>query len=79
MKEVTEKLQNVFRDVFDNPDIVLRDDMTAKDVEGWDSLNHILLVVAVETDFGITFETAEISELKNVGDFIKLIQRKLNK
>lgn len=79
MAEISEKLQNVFRDVFENADIVLRDEMTAKDVEGWDSLAHILLVVAVENDFGVTFETAEISELKNVGEFIKLIQSKLNK
>lgn len=79
MAEISEKLQNVFRDVFENADIVLRDEMTAKDVEGWDSLAHILLVVVVENDFGVTFETAEISELKNVGEFIKLIQSKLNK
>jgi acyl carrier protein len=79
MEEIKEQLQNVFRDVFDNPDIILRGEMTAKDVEGWDSLSHILLVVEVESSFNVTFETAEISELKNVGEFIKLIQRKLNK
>jgi len=77
MDEIQDKLQNIFRDVFDDPSIILYDDMSAKDIEEWDSLNHIQLIVAVENEFNIEFETAEISELKNVGEFITIIHNKL--
>jgi acyl carrier protein len=75
--DIVDRLQLVFRDVFDDESIVLHDEMSAKDVDGWDSLSHVQLIVAVESAFDIEFETAEISELKNVGDFINLIQKKL--
>lgn len=76
-KELFEKLTPIFHDVFDNPSIVLRDAMTAKEVPEWDSLNHINLIVAVEQAFGIKFKTAEIAKLANVGEFIDAIQKKL--
>lgn len=75
--EIKARLQNVFRDVFDNEEIGLFDEMTAEDVEEWDSLKHVQLVVASEQEFGVIFKTAEIMELKNVGEFISLIQKKL--
>jgi acyl carrier protein len=74
---IIDRLQPVFRDVFDDESLVLSSEMTAKDVDGWDSLTHVQLIVAVESEFDIEFQTAEISELKNVGDFINLIQKKL--
>jgi acyl carrier protein len=58
-------------------DLVLTPELTARDVEGWDSLTHILLVVAVEQKFGIKFNTGEIDALENVGQFIDLIERRL--
>ena len=67
----------VFRETLDLDDLVLTPQMTARDVEGWDSLNHILLVVAVEQRFGIKFSTGEIDGLENVGQFIDLIESKL--
>jgi acyl carrier protein len=80
MSEVREQVQEVFRDVFDDPSLVLQDHMTASDVDGWDSLTHINLIVALERKLGIKFATAEISRLKdpgqNVGTFLALIATK---
>ena len=58
--EVTKKLQEIFRDVFDDDSIVLFDEMTSNDVEDWDSLSHINLISDIEANFGITFTTDEI-------------------
>lgn len=77
--EIIGRLQPVFRDVFDDESIVLSEAMSARDVDGWDSLTHVQLIVAVESEFNVDFETAEISELKNVGDFINLIKKKLDR
>lgn len=75
--EVTEKLQEIFRDVFDDDSIVLFDEMTSNDVEDWDSLSHINLISDIEANFGITFTTVEIMGTKNVGEFIRVIESKL--
>jgi acyl carrier protein len=81
LRDVRAELQEIFRQVFDDPTIVLRDDMTAADVEGWDSVTHIDLLIAVERAMGIKFATAEMSRLKepdqNIGSFIRLIETKL--
>ena len=63
MTDVRGVLQDVFRQVFDDPTIVLRDEMTAADIEGWDSVTHIDLLIAVERKLGIKFATAEMSRL----------------
>jgi acyl carrier protein len=79
--DVRATLQEIFRKVFEDPNIVLRDDMTASDIEGWDSVTHIYLLVAVEQALDIRFATAEMSRLKepdqNLGSFIQLITAKL--
>ena len=81
MIDVRNEAQEVFRQVFDDPSIVLRDDMTADDIPGWDSLTHINLMVATEKRFKIKFATAEISRLKdegqNVGTLLAVIGKKL--
>lgn len=77
--KITEKLQDIFRDVFDNEGIVLFDEMTADDVADWDSLTHINLINDIEAEFGIEFTTDEIVHIKNVGEFIKVIEGKMNK
>jgi acyl carrier protein len=66
-------LENVFREVFDAPDLKLRAETTADDVEDWDSLTNIQLLVAVEQKFGVRFNTGEIAGLKNVGEMAALI------
>lgn len=76
-EEITEKLQAVFHDVFEDESIRLRDDMTAKDVKHWDSLNHINIIIASEQKFGISLTTKEALNLKNVGEFITLLQSKI--
>jgi acyl carrier protein len=81
MDDVRASLQEIFRQVFDDPEVVLTDEMSAGDVDGWDSMSHIDLLIAVERHFGIRFATAEMSRLKdpdqNVGTFLELIHRKL--
>jgi acyl carrier protein len=74
---VQTELTRIFRTNFDDPTLVLRDDMTAADVEGWDSLTHISLIVSIERSFHIKFTLAEISRLSDVGALIKLINQKV--
>jgi acyl carrier protein len=76
LDEARAKLNLVFRDVFDDEAIQIHDGMTAKDVEGWDSLSHIHLIVAAEKAFGIRFTTREATTLKDVGEFVRLIAQK---
>ncbi|AYN96520.1 MULTISPECIES: acyl carrier protein [unclassified Pseudomonas] len=76
-KDILNALTQVFRDVFDDEDIVLASDMTADNIDGWDSQTHVILIVAAEQRFGIKFRTAELESLKNVGHFAQLIQSKL--
>lgn len=75
-EEVTKRTQVIFRDIFDNASIVLYDDMTANDLGGWDSLNHINLLSAIQQEFQIKFELIELQQLNNVGAIIDLIIRK---
>jgi acyl carrier protein len=70
------KLTGVFRDVFDEDDLHLTPETTADDVDGWDSLTHIRLVLAVSKAFGVKFSASEIGNLKNVGEFADMIESK---
>jgi len=71
-----EKLTPIFRDVFDDEDLVIEQNTTAQDVDGWDSLAHIRLVVSIEKALGLRFSAAEISGLVNVGEMAELILKK---
>jgi acyl carrier protein len=75
--QINEKLTAIFRDVLDDDSIVLTDGTTADDVEGWDSLTHVNLLVAVEKGFGIRMSTREVKSMRNVGDFVDIITQKL--
>ncbi|WP_313084888.1 acyl carrier protein [Pseudomonas sp.] len=75
--EVLQQLTPVFRDVFDDDDLVLAPSMTANDIDGWDSQTHVMLTVAAEQRFGIKFRTAELESLRNVGHFAQVIASKL--
>lgn len=81
MASLRDEVQAIFRDVFDDDTIVLRDEMTADDVDGWDSLMHINLIIAVEKRLGVKFTIAEVSGMKasgqNVGTFLALVQKKV--
>ena len=70
-------VQDIFRDIFDEEDMVIEDKTSSDDVEEWDSLNHINLVSAIEKEFEIRFALGELIELKDVGAMIDLIGEKL--
>ena len=70
-------LTQVFRVVFDDPGITLQPEMTADDVEGWDSLSHVALIMSVENHFDIRFSQKEVYSFKNVGDLAKGVEKKL--
>jgi acyl carrier protein len=75
--EIIQKLQPVFDSIFMSK-VELSPELSAKDVEEWDSLTHISLVVAVEETFDIRFGVGEVESTKNIGDFANLIARKQN-
>lgn len=72
--EIYTKLTPIFRDVFDDDDIQLRPEMTADDVADWDSMSHIRLVLTIERQFHKKFPASRVSQLKNVGDLVSLIE-----
>jgi len=72
-----EKLNALFCEVFDDEEIKIHPAITANDVDGWDSLSHVNLIVAVEGTFGIRFAQKELLTFKNVGDLLTCIEKKL--
>lgn len=74
--DIHAKLTAIFRDIFEDDHLTIQDDTTADDVEGWDSLTHVNLLVAVEKGFGIRMSTREVKGMRNVGDFLNLISQK---
>jgi len=76
--DINDRLTAVFHNVFQDDSIVLEPTMTADDVEGWDSLSHVNLIIAVEIEFDIEFNQAEIRSFDNVGALISCIQNKVN-
>ena len=76
---IKEKLQDIFREVFDDSDLMLREDMTAKDIEEWDSLAQSQLSETIEKEFDVSFTAEEIADLDTVRDFIELTEEKVKK
>ena len=75
-KEILNQVQEIFHDQLDDESIVLTSETTAEDVDGWDSLTHIMLVVAIEKHFKIKFTSKEILSWKNVGEMMNCILEK---
>lgn len=71
------QMQNIFRDTFDNDSLVISEQTSAVDIDAWDSLNNIQLIVAIEHQFGIKFDSEEMTSWKNVGDMITCIIGKI--
>lgn len=76
---IKENLQVIFRQVFEDDKLNIFDEMTAKDIEDWDSLAHIQLIVSIQKAFNIKFSAREVLKVRNVGEFIQLIQKKIER
>lgn len=76
--EVVERLTKIFQSTFKDSSLEITDEMTASDVDYWDSLTHMSLIIAVENDFVIKFKLKELNKIINVGDLVDCIETKLN-
>lgn len=72
-EEILERVNRVFKDVFDDEDVAVTFTSTAADVEGWDSLRHITLIEAVEDEFDMRFQMNEVTGMKDVGEMVDII------
>lgn len=79
MMDILAELQPIFHDIFDDDSIVVTKETNAEMIEGWDSFAYVRLVVAIEKHFGIKFTLGELQGLKNVGEIIRVIERKVEK
>lgn len=75
--EIFERLNDIFREVFDDDSITVTDTSVAADIDGWDSLTHITLLSAVEDEFGISFNMKDVVKMKNVGDMVDIIEQEV--
>jgi acyl carrier protein len=75
--ELQDRLNEIFCEVFDDDDIKIAPEMTANDIDGWDSLSHVNLIVAIEAKFNIRFSQKELLTFKNVGDLLNSIRSKI--
>ena len=75
--EIYQRLTKIFQEMFDEDSIELTPKLSADDVDGWDSLTHIRLILTIEKAFKVKFSTSEIGKLENVGDLVALIQGKV--
>ncbi len=75
--EILNKIRDVLADVVDDPSLQISETTTAEDVPDWDSINHVKLLIGIESDLGFRFETQEVSGLKNIGELIVVVQKKL--
>ncbi|MCL1874658.1 MAG: acyl carrier protein [Synergistaceae bacterium] len=78
MMSILNRLQPIFRDIFDDETLILKRETSAVDIEDWDSLAQVNIVVACESEFGVKFSLSDFSSIKNVGDFVDLIEKKIN-
>ena len=74
---IFDRLNKVFQTIFDDENIVVNEKTTSDDIEDWDSLEHINLIVAIEQEFGIKFSMGEVTSMKNVGDMVNIIISRL--
>lgn len=77
MQDYLTRLMAVFRDVFDDDSITLRPETTARDIDGWDSVANIRLMVAIESEFRIKFDVGEYQEFRNIGELVTGIQQRV--
>lgn len=78
-ESIMERTNAIFHEVFDDPSIVVKESTTANDVDDWDSLMHINLVLAIEEDFGMKFTMGEVTAMKNVGEMVDILLKRATK
>ncbi len=77
-QDIFKAVQEIFRDVFDDEELMIKDETNADDIEDWDSFEHISLIIAMEAEFSMKFDIKEVNKLENVGQMIDLIKRKMD-
>ncbi len=77
-RDILARIQGILAEVTDNEALQVTEGTTANDVPDWDSINHVKLLIGLETDLGFRFETAEVTGLHNVGELIDLVEKKLS-
>ena len=77
MTEIYDRLTDILRDVFNDNSLLATPELTAADVDGWDSFSHLRLMLTVERSFGVDFAASQMSSLKNVGELAELIASKI--
>ena len=78
MSEAFVRIESIFRKTFKSPSLILHPEMTSFDVPGWDSLNNIALIISIEKELRVKFSAAEVVGLQNVGEMVKLVEKKLS-
>lgn len=77
-EEIMEKVNGIFRDVFDDETLVITDSTNSDDIEDWDSLEHISLIISMEKEFDMKFDIKEVNKLENVGQMVDMIKMKMD-
>jgi acyl carrier protein len=77
MSKLLEEVNEIFREVLENATLEINMETSAQDIDNWDSLNHVMLIAAIESQFEISFELDEMIEFKNVGDILTAIKSKI--
>ena len=78
MNSLLPEVQEVFRDVFDMPDMMITPELDASQVSDWDSLTHINLIMAIERKYKVKFALGELKDMENVGDLLDILQKKID-
>ena len=76
-KEIVERIRNILVSILGHEDFEMKDELKASDVEGWDSLSHMMIITAIEKDFGIRFKLKDLNKLQNLYSLVELIQSKV--
>lgn len=76
-QDIMNRVTDIFRDVFDDDELIITDSTNSDDIEDWDSLEHISLIVSMEKEFNLKFDIKEVNKLANVGEMVDLILSKL--
>jgi acyl carrier protein len=76
MADTTARVTEIFRDLFNDDQLVISRQTTAKDIEDWDSVMHVSLIIQVEKEFGVRFSSSEVARLQDVGELIDLVESK---